>query len=55
VWDYLYVSLTNSIAFSPTDTMPLSLRAKALMGLESFVSAITVLLVAARAVNVLGS
>ena len=55
VWDYLYVSLTNSIAFSPTDTMPLSLRAKGLMGLESFVSAVTVLLVAARAVNVLGS
>jgi uncharacterized membrane protein len=55
VWDYLYVSLTNSIAFSPTDTMPLTLRAKGLMGLESFVSAVTVLLVAARAVNVLGS
>ena len=55
VWDYLYVSLTNSIAFSPTDTMPLTIRAKALMGLESFVSAVTVLLVAARAVNVLGS
>jgi uncharacterized membrane protein len=55
VWDYLYVSLTNSIAFSPTDTMPLSLRAKALMGLESFISAATILLVAARAVNVLGS
>ena len=55
VWDYLYVSLTNSIAFSPTDTMPLSLRAKALMGFESGISAVTVLLVAARAVNVLGS
>ncbi len=55
VWDYLYVSLTNSIAFSPTDTMPLSLRAKGLMGIESFVSAVTILLVAARAVNVLGS
>jgi hypothetical protein len=55
VWDYLYVSLTNSIAFSPTDTMPLTLRAKALMGLESFIAAVTVLLVAARAVNVLGS
>ena len=56
VWDYLYVSLMNAIAFSPTDTMPLSLRAKALMGIESrFVSAITVLLVTARAVNVLGS
>jgi len=55
VWDYLYVSLTNSIAFSPTDTMPLSLRAKVLMGFESGISAVTVLLVAARAVNVLGS
>lgn len=55
VWDYMYVSLTNSIAFSPTDTMPLSFRAKAAMGLESAISAVTVLLVAARAVNVLGS
>jgi hypothetical protein len=55
VWDYLYVSLTNSIAFSPTDTMPFSLRAKALMGLESIIAAVTILLVAARAVNVLGS
>lgn len=54
-WDYLYVSLTNSIAFSPTDTMPLTLRAKAMMGFESAISAVTVLLVAARAVNVLGS
>jgi hypothetical protein len=27
--DYLYVSVTNSSAFSPTDTMPLSSRAKA--------------------------
>jgi hypothetical protein len=55
VWDFLYVSLTNSIAFSPTDTMPLSIRAKALMGFESALSAVTVLLVAARAVNVLGA
>ena len=55
VWDYMYVSVTNAIAFSPTDTMPLSLRAKAVMGFESFLSAVTVLLVAARAVNVLGS
>jgi hypothetical protein len=55
VWDYLYISLTNSIAFSPTDAMPLSLRAKAAMGLEAGISAVTVLLVAARAVNVLGA
>ncbi len=53
--DYLYVSLTNAIAFSPTDTMPVSTRAKATMGLESAISAVTILLVAARAVNVLGS
>jgi hypothetical protein len=55
VWDYLYVSLTNSIAFSPTDTLPLSLCAKAMMALESGIAGVTVLLVAARAVNVLGS
>jgi len=55
VWDYVYVSLTNSIAFRPTDTMPLTLRAKAMMGAESAISAITILLVAARAVNILGS
>ena len=50
--DYLYVSFTNSIAFSPTDAMPLSRRAKLLMLSESAVSALTVLLVAARAVNI---
>jgi hypothetical protein len=55
VWDYMYVSLTNSIAFSPTDTLPLTFRAKALMALGSLMSAATVLLVAARAVNVLGT
>jgi uncharacterized membrane protein len=55
VWDYMYVSLTNSIAFSPTDTLPLTFRAKALMSLGSLMSAATVLLVAARAVNVLGT
>ncbi len=53
-WDYLYVSLTNSIAFSPTDTMPLSLRLKATMALESAIAGFTVLLVLARAVNVIG-
>ena len=34
--DYVYFSLSNSMAFSPTDAMPLSVRAKVLMGLESF-------------------
>jgi hypothetical protein len=49
--DYLYVSLTNSSAFSPTDTMPLSTRAKALMGLEATAALLTSLLVIARAVG----
>jgi hypothetical protein len=52
LFDYLYVSFTNSIAFSPTDTMPLSPIAKALMLAEAGMSAVTVLLVAARAVNI---
>ena len=53
--DYLYIALTNSIAFSPTDAMPLTHRAKLFMGVESTIAAVTVLLVAARAVNILGS
>ncbi len=52
--DYLYVSSTNAMAFSPTDTMPLSRRAKMLMLLQAAVSLITIALVAARAVNILG-
>jgi uncharacterized membrane protein len=55
IWDYLYVSLTSASAFSPTDTMPLTLKAKLLVGLESTVSLVIVVLVTARAVNVLGS
>ena len=51
--DYLYVSLTNATAFSPTDTMPLTPTAKWLMGAQSLVSLVTVGLVVARAVNIL--
>jgi hypothetical protein len=50
--DYIYISFTNSIAFSPTDAMPLTRRAKLLMLSESAISAVTILLVAARAVNI---
>jgi len=52
ILDYLYISFTNSIAFSPTDAMPLSRWAKALMLAESAISVAIVLLVAARAVNI---
>jgi uncharacterized membrane protein len=51
--DYLYVSITNSTAFSPTDTLPLTTRAKALMSVQAVVAMVTSLLVIARAVNVL--
>ncbi|MFC4949167.1 hypothetical protein [Pseudonocardia sp. GCM10023141] len=53
--DYLYVSLTNSTAFSPTDTMPLSPRAKLLMSIESVAALLTSVLVIARAVGALQS
>jgi hypothetical protein len=52
--DYVYVALTNGIAFSPTDAMPLTRWAKASMAMESVISVAAILLVAARAVNVLG-
>jgi uncharacterized membrane protein len=51
--DYLYVSLTNATAFSPTDTLPLTPAAKWMMGGQSIVALVTVGLVVARAVNIL--
>jgi uncharacterized membrane protein len=52
-FDYLYVSLTNAAAFSPTDTMPLSAAAKGMMGVQSLVSLVTIGLIVSRAVNIL--
>ena len=51
--DYLYVSLTNATAFSPTDTMPLSRMAKTIMGVQAIVSLVTLGLIISRAVNIL--
>lgn len=52
-FDYLYVSITNATAFSPTDSLPLTYRAKLLMSVQAFTSLATIALVAARAVNIL--
>jgi uncharacterized membrane protein len=52
--DYIYVSFTNALAFSPTDAMPLTHPAKRLMMMESATSVVTVVLVVGRAVNILG-
>jgi hypothetical protein len=51
-YDYVYVSLTSSIAFSPTDAMPYSKRVKLVMGVESLLSFATLALIVARAVNI---
>jgi hypothetical protein len=52
--DYLFLAFTAATAFSPTDTIPLTPRAKMLMMLESMVSLVTIAAVAARAINILG-
>jgi hypothetical protein len=49
--DYLYLSVTNSSAFSPTDTMPLSTRAKLLMSVQSTSALLVTLIIVARAVG----
>jgi uncharacterized membrane protein len=51
--DYLYLSFTNAMAFSPTDVMPMSRWAKLTMLVQSLVSLLIAVLVIARAVNVL--
>jgi hypothetical protein len=51
--DYVFVSFTNATAFSPTDTLPLTVRVKLLFMVEASASLLTVGLVAARAVNIL--
>ena len=52
--DYLFLSFTTATAFSPTDTPPLTTRARMLMMLESAISLTTIAIAAARAINILG-
>jgi len=53
--DYLFLGYSTATAFSTTDVMPLTPRAKMLMMLESTISLATIVVVAARAINILGS
>lgn len=53
--DYLFLAFTTATAFSPTDTLPLTPRAKLLMMAESSIALVTVAAVASRAINILGS
>jgi len=50
--DYLFLGFTTSTAFSPTEAMPLSARAKLLMVIQSAISLITIAM-AARTINIL--
>lgn len=53
-FDYLFVAFTGATALSPADTYPLTPRAKMLMMIEGMLSLIIIVLLAARAVNILG-
>jgi hypothetical protein len=53
--DYLYLGFSTATAFSTTDAMPLTPRAKLLMMLESTISLMTIVIVASRAINILGN
>jgi len=52
-FDYLYLSFTNATAFSPSDVMPLSRWAKALMMVEALISLMTIAIVLARSVSLI--
>lgn len=49
--DYLYLAYTNATAFSPTDVMPYTVRAKMIMMFQSGISLIVIALVIARAIG----
>ena len=51
--DYLYFSASNAMAFSPTDVMPMSSRAKLFMMVQAISGFILLALVIARSVNIL--
>jgi hypothetical protein len=53
--DYLFLGFSTATAFSPTDALPMTSRAKMLMMLESTMSLGTIVVVASRAINILGS
>jgi uncharacterized membrane protein len=51
--DHLYLAFTNLVAFSPTDTLPLTRKAKGLMALQSIISIGVLVVVLSRVINIL--
>lgn len=52
-FDYLYTSFANGTSFAPADAMPMTLRLKVLFATESAVSLVAIVVVGARAINIL--
>jgi hypothetical protein len=53
--DYLYLGYNTATAFSPTDALPLTHRAKMLMMIESTISLLTMVIILSRAINIIPS
>lgn len=51
--DYIFTAYTNIIAFSPTDTMPLSHRVKVLFIIQSSTAVVTIVVTLSRAINLI--
>jgi len=52
-WDYVFLAYTTSVAFSPTDTLPLSRAAKVLTMTQSIIALIAITAVVGTAINIL--
>jgi hypothetical protein len=53
--DYLHLSFSTATAFSTTEVAPMTSRAKLMMMFEGGVSLVTLVVVASRAINIIGS
>ena len=51
--DYLFLSYSTATAFSAADVPPMTSRAKVLMMIDSSISLLTLVVVAARAINIM--
>lgn len=51
--DYLFLALITATTFGPADTVPLSRRAKILMGMQVIIAFVTISVLAARALSIL--
>jgi hypothetical protein len=51
--DYLFLAFTTTTAFGPTDTLPLTHRAKMLMMLQALLSLLIIVVLAGRALSIL--